>query len=70
MYKEIIMYTVICDNCGKDSSDDSEYSGWNDKEYAWDCADADNWIEKDEKHYCPNCYSYDENDNLIINENK
>lgn len=66
MYKEIPMYTVICDCCGADSSEDSEYSAWNDKDFALDCAKEDNWIEHEEKHYCSNCYHYDDDDNLII----
>ena len=66
MIKEIKVYTFICDNCGKDSSEDSDYSGWNDKGFAWECATEDNWIEYEGNHYCPTCYNYDNEDNLII----
>jgi len=60
------MFTVICDNCGKDSSEDCDYSAWNDQDYAWDCAKEDDWIEVENKHYCNDCYSFDDNDNLLI----
>lgn len=65
MYKEIPMYTVICDRCGADASEESDYSGWNDKEYALDCATEGDWVEDGDNHYCPDCYSYDD-DNLVI----
>ncbi len=70
MIQEVKMYTVICDNCKKDSNEDTDYSCWNDKEYAQDVATEADWITEDDKHYCPNCYSYDDDDNLIIGKSK
>ena len=49
MIKEVIMYTVICDGCGKDSNYDSEYSAWSDKGYAVDCAVNADFIERSEE---------------------
>lgn len=69
MIEEVKMYTVICDNCGVDSNEDSEYSCWNDKDTAWDTASEQDWIKENGKHYFTNCYSYDDNDNLIIKAN-
>lgn len=66
MIKELKMYTVICDNCGKDCNEGEEYSCWNDIGYAEEVAMNADWIEEDDKHYCHDCYSYDDNDNLII----
>lgn len=34
MIKELKMYTVVCDNCGKDSNDGTDYSCWSDAEQA------------------------------------
>lgn len=70
MIKEVEMYTVICDNCGVDSNKGSEYIGWNDKGFAVDCALDDDWHKEDDKHYCKDCYSFDDEDNLIIKEIK
>lgn len=73
MVKPVIMYTVICDNCGVDSNKDSDVSCWSEKSYSVDCAIDDGWIEDDsddEKHYCKHCYEYDEQDNLIIKKDR
>ena len=66
MIKELTMYTVVCDGCGTDVNEDAEYSCWNDKGYAQDIAMDSDWINSDDKDYCPNCYHYDEDDKLII----
>ncbi len=68
MIKEITIYTVICDNCGVDSNANGEYMGWNDLEYAESLASEDDWIKDIDKHYCNDCYNYDDEDNLIINK--
>lgn len=71
MIKEVIMYTVICDNCGKDCNADSEYSCWGDVSSAHDSAIDSDWTfdeDKEDVYYCPECFTYDENDNLIIKQ--
>lgn len=68
MIKEVTMYTVICDGCGKDSNYDSEYSAWNDKGYAVDCAQNADFIEHEGNHYCPKCYHYNNEDELIVKQ--
>jgi hypothetical protein len=60
-------YTVKCDNCGKLYADEySGYSAWNDENGAMEYASEADWIKEDDKHYCPDCYEYDDDDNLII----
>jgi len=66
MVKETLYYTVICDCCKKDSNDGSEYSAWGDIYQAKDVAMESDWIHEEGKDYCPDCYEYDDNDNLII----
>ena len=66
MLKEVKMYTVVCDNCGKDVNKDAEYSAWNDKNYAVEVAMKSDWIKENDKHYCPDCFTYDDDDNLLI----
>ena len=69
MIKEVTMYTVICDNCGKYSSDQSDHAAWTTKRDAEDQAWDLNWnIEEveDNKHYCYDCYDYDDGNNLVI----
>ena len=70
MIQETTMYTVVCDGCGKDSTADSEYSAWGCKMYAADVAMEANFINEGDEHYCPDCYSYDDEDNLVIKKNQ
>ena len=71
MIKEITMYTVICDNCGRNSGDDSDYSCWGTPGDAFDIASEEsNYIENEGKHYCPDCHTYDDNDNLVIDQSR
>lgn len=60
------MYTVLCDNCGKDSAANQQYACWSDKAYAEEVAMEGNWIKEGILHYCPECYTYDDNDELHI----
>lgn len=60
------MFTVICDNCGVDCNKGAEYSCWSDSGYAEDCAREDDWHCEDGKHYCKDCWSYAENDEIVL----
>jgi hypothetical protein len=66
MIKEVKMFTVICDNCGKDANFWEDYSCWNDKSFAEDIAVENGYLKDDNKHYCQDCFSYDEDDKLVI----
>ena len=66
MLKEVKMYTVVCDNCGKDVNKDAEYSALNDKRHAEEVAMESDWIKENDKNYCPDCFTYDDDDNLLI----
>ena len=70
MIQTVEMFTVVCDNCGKDANENSDYSCWNDTETALDQAMESDWHEKDMKHYCPNCYSMNDDDEIIIDESR
>lgn len=68
MIQKVEMFTVKCDNCGKLFED--EYQGfcaWNCENGAWDNASDWDWHKEDlDTHYCPDCYSFDDEGNLII----
>lgn len=66
MVKEVIMYTVICDNCVKDSTFGSNYSCWSEKSHAKYEAMVSGWIYHEGKDLCSNCWHYDDEDNIII----
>jgi hypothetical protein len=38
--------------------------------YAADVAMEANFINEGDEHYCPDCYSYDDEDNLVIKKNQ
>ena len=70
MIVEVTMYTIACDNCKETRGQDSEYSCWNDENYALDEATDHDWIEHEGKHYCPSCYTQDDNENVVINKER
>lgn len=65
---KVTMYTVECDNCKTTSGKNSEFSCWNDDAYALEDATDNDWVEHEGKHYCPNCYTMDEDGNITIKE--
>lgn len=64
--QKLEMYTCICDNCGKSADENTEYSCWSDDSIARDVAMNANWIRQGKEDYCIDCYSYDDEDNLIL----
>jgi len=70
MIKEVKMFTMVCDSCGKDVNEDTEYSAWNEVSALNDLADEIGWIKEGDKDYCDKCYEYDDNDELIIKPKK
>ena len=66
MLKEVKMFTIVCDGCGEDVNADTDYSCWNDENYVEDIREEAGWEKVDGKHYCTDCFEYDENDELII----
>ena len=61
MIQPITVFTVICDRCQKDHNKGNEVCGYNNSSFAEDCATDDDWKEIEGKHYCPECYFYDDN---------
>jgi len=64
--EKVEMYTVVCDHCGEDIGSSSEYSCWNDDTYAEENAMESEWVKENGKHYCPDCVSYGDNDELQL----
>ena len=62
MIRPVTLYEGICDGCGKRL----EYAGgaitaWGDKLDVLKLMQDSDWSEINGKHYCPDCYEYDEN---------
>jgi hypothetical protein len=68
MVKEVKMYTIVCDNCGADVNADSGYSCWDSEETIEDIREEASWQKVGDKHYCNDCFEYDDEDNLVILE--
>ena len=54
-----IFYGVKCNRCGEQYEDD-EHSFWSDEDNAIENAIESEWMEDKGKHYCTNCYDFDE----------
>lgn len=68
--KKVEMFTVVCDNCKLDIGTVGEFAAWNDELGAKEVAMESGWIREEEKHYCPDCYEYDDEDNLEIKKDR
>lgn len=60
MIKKETMLTYICDGCGERFSNADGCVGYVDYDI-WEEAESSGWLEINGKHYCPDCYEYDEN---------
>lgn len=68
MIVEKTFYAVKCDNCGAIHNDEGDFPAfWDSKEVSWEMAGESNWQKFDGKHYCDECYSYDDDDVFQIN---
>lgn len=78
MIVEKTMYTVKCDGCGKEAGEDCEIVAWTDKfsaelraidDHGFTLWDHNRLTPGGEKHYCPDCVIWDEeNDKAVLKE--
>lgn len=66
MIKEFTVYTILCDCCSKDVMENFEYSGFSRIESVTEICDDSGWHREGDKRYCPDCFSIDDEDKLII----
>jgi hypothetical protein len=50
-------YWVICDSCGRNAQEDTDYAAWAHQETALDVAVDGGWSASEQlgKHHCPRC---------------
>ena len=65
--EKVTMYTVICDNCKESADENTDYSCWNDENYAKEIASEAGFTNENDKDYCNKCHYYNDEDELIIN---
>jgi hypothetical protein len=68
MFIRVEKIKLLCDNCGLCYRDiTTDFSLFKDEKTARENAEAEDWCFMGQKHYCPNCYSRDSYNNLILN---
>ena len=60
MIKPTTMHMVVCDRCGGYFTNGKGIGAYEDKDMIEPEALDSEWIKIDSKHYCPDCYEYDE----------
>ena len=67
MIKSVTMYSIVCDRCGEQVIEECRGSGAGLNEgTAKEQAMESEWVEIGDKHYCPDCYEFnDELDKYI-----
>lgn len=65
-YIPAIFYAIRCDRCL--CNHEAEYEYFSDEIGALESAQDDDWIEVDNKHYCPRCY-HEEGDEKVPYKN-
>jgi hypothetical protein len=67
MIEKVDMYSVVCNNCNEAYYDEHNgFIAWSDESLANENAMNAEWYKENDKHYCPKCFSIDDDDNLII----
>ena len=54
------MYYGVCDGCGKELEQDYDVIAWCDKGTVYEQMQDNGWLEINGKHYCTDCYEYNE----------
>ena len=69
MTKQFTCYSVVCDRCGQ-TYEDGECTGWDNENYAIEMATNEDWQEQSSEHYCPDCYEYSDDGEIIVKPKK
>lgn len=71
MIYPIQMYTCKCDGCGDAWDNGDCVCAYADEEHVRYSIQESNWhITDDKKTYCPDCYTIDDNDNIVFKTNE
>ena len=71
MIRPVTLYEGICDGCGKRLEyDGGAISAWYDQLTVSELMQDSEWLEINGKHYCPDCYEYDESINEYVPKKK
>ena len=71
MKVKVESYNIVCDCCGESFHDGNDFVCFSDDPDGGlirDEALTANWLEIGDKHYCPDCYSIDDDDNIVTKD--
>lgn len=66
MIIEATFYAVQCDNCKSISEGYDGMAYWSESSYSEENAMEGEWHKEEDKHYCPDCFSFNDEDELVI----
>lgn len=67
MINEETFYSIECDGCKAEAENGEGHCYWADLSMTKENARESDWhTTDDDKHYCPNCHSFDDNDELVL----
>lgn len=58
--REVTMYKVICNGCGADADEGTDYCAWATKDQAESKAEEGDWLVRDDGDWCEDCTVWDE----------
>lgn len=72
MIVEHKMHGIDCDNCNDRFVDCNGFMCWQDPSDSQENAGDSDWHIDDDNgiHYCPNCFDFNDEDELVIDENR
>ena len=60
MIKLVTMYSIVCNRCGRTFCEDNTTITGADKKSARGYALESGWVEIGDKHYCPDCFKFND----------
>ena len=66
MKEKVECLVLVCDNCGEHFENGNGFSIFSDEQSMMEDADNYDWIELEDKDYCPKCYTNPEDDVFVV----
>lgn len=73
MKVKVETYKLVCDSCGETFEDGNGFTCYTDDpdgSLIWGDASASDWLKVGDKHYCPDCWNWNDDDNIITKDGK
>lgn len=67
MIRKQEFFNIECDSCGSMLDDEN---WWDDKETTESLLHECGWKKLGDRHYCPDCWAYDDDDNIVTKDGR